>query len=178
MCWLLDKKEEAIHVEYGLVVFFAASAVPAKARVRAGRCMVAKRYYEQGRIITNKSRTLERRIETPANTLFGAVLLSLFIRNALRPYSSPIFSPCPPLLQLLQSKSMFMQPRSVSASPPCGPGRYLKNFRERRFAHHRRNRQGLAMVCDLAAEKLVIGDVVPEAAKMLNSSCNLEELQV
>jgi hypothetical protein len=34
------------------------------------------------------------------------------------------------------------------------------------------------MVCDLAAEKLVIGDVVPEAAKMLNSSCYLEELQV
>jgi hypothetical protein len=140
MYWLFDKKEEAIHVEYGLVVFFAASAVPAKARVRAGRCMVVKRCYGQGGNIANKSRTLGRRIETLANTLSGAVLLSLFIRIALRPWSSSIFSPRPPLLQLLQSKSMFMQPHSVSASPPCGPGRYLKNFRERRFAHQRRNR--------------------------------------
>jgi hypothetical protein len=45
MGWPFDKNDDAIHVEYGFVEFVefvAASAVPANARVRAGRCMVEK----------------------------------------------------------------------------------------------------------------------------------------
>jgi hypothetical protein len=65
---------------------------------------------------------------------------------------------------------MFMQPQSAPASPLHGPGHLVENFRERTFAHHRQIWQGLAAVSALAAEKLVIGDLVGEAAILISNS--------
>ena len=59
MFWPLDKNDEAIHVDHGLVEFVAASVVPAKARVRAGRCMVARDgYYRQGKNTKDEAENL------------------------------------------------------------------------------------------------------------------------
>lgn len=44
----------AIHVDHGLVEFVAASVVPASAKVKAGRCMVARLYFRQSRDVGTK----------------------------------------------------------------------------------------------------------------------------